>query len=297
MGEDKIRVITGEEVVEIPFKELPAEAEDVIELLKAEEAPLSLWVESAKAYLQAGLVQQFLQIVTEGTGAEVEEHFGASSTHERIQLLCALGSYHTTLGGTQKDRAAQNSHFATASSLFSRALTVSYQELLPHLGLGQLALARRDYVAAQRSFEEAIRHKNNGRQSIAGVLALANLHFQNSNYSEALKLKFSSKICKGVESIDLLLVGRQKTCCMLQQGNIRTNPEAVLTGRYSQALRKHPDSSQYVRVGLALCYMRLNKVSKARAVLERMLQLDPASCPALLGLAFLALASASTDKR
>ena len=132
----------SDEVVEIPFSDLPAQAEDVIELFKAEEAPLAVWLESAKAYLETGQVQQFLQVLTEGTGSEVEEHFGDTAKYERIQCFCALGAYNTTLAGTKKERAAQNSHFATASTLFSKALSISYQELLPHLGLGQLALAR-----------------------------------------------------------------------------------------------------------------------------------------------------------
>lgn len=144
MADKKILVfgIGTDEVVEIPYGDLPAEAEDLLEVFKAEVAPLSLWVESARAYLQAGQVQQFLQIVTEGTGKEVEDHFGASAKYERIQLLCALGSYNTTQAGLQSERTAQNAYFATASTLFSKALAVSYHELLPHLGLGQLALAR-----------------------------------------------------------------------------------------------------------------------------------------------------------
>ena len=132
----------SDEVVEIPFSDLPAQAEDLVDLFKAEVVPLSLWVDTARAYLKMGQVQQFLQILTEGTGTDVEEHFGEGAKYERIQLLCALGSYHTTLASRSKERSAQNTSFATASTLFSSALKISYQELLPHLGLGQLALAR-----------------------------------------------------------------------------------------------------------------------------------------------------------
>ena len=41
----------SDEVVAVPLSELPAEAEDLLDILKAEEAPLSVWLDFAKAYL------------------------------------------------------------------------------------------------------------------------------------------------------------------------------------------------------------------------------------------------------
>ena len=67
--------------------------------------------------------------------------------------------------------------------------------------------------------------------------------------------------------------------------------------RFSQALRQQPDCQADIRLGLAACFVRLNSPSKARATFERMLQLDPLSCGALLGLAALALSSADTNPK
>lgn len=46
-----IPVALTDEVVAVPLDDLPEEAEDLLDILKAEEAPLSLWIDFAKAYL------------------------------------------------------------------------------------------------------------------------------------------------------------------------------------------------------------------------------------------------------
>ena len=45
-----------DQVVEIPFAELPAEVEDTLELLRSVLAPLHVWLDFAKAYLANGQV-------------------------------------------------------------------------------------------------------------------------------------------------------------------------------------------------------------------------------------------------
>jgi hypothetical protein len=45
--------------------------EQVLECLKAEEAPLSLWLDVVKAYLAAGHTVHAEKMLREGTGAEV----------------------------------------------------------------------------------------------------------------------------------------------------------------------------------------------------------------------------------
>ncbi len=46
-----IPVALTDETVAVPVDDLPEEAEDVLNLLRGEEAPLSLWIDFAKAYL------------------------------------------------------------------------------------------------------------------------------------------------------------------------------------------------------------------------------------------------------
>ena len=51
--------------------ELGTAHRQVLECLKAEEAPLSLWLDVVKAYLAAGHTMHAERMLREGTGAEV----------------------------------------------------------------------------------------------------------------------------------------------------------------------------------------------------------------------------------
>lgn len=46
-----IPVSGSDEVVGVPIEDLPDQVELLLDILKAEEAPLSLWIDFAKAYL------------------------------------------------------------------------------------------------------------------------------------------------------------------------------------------------------------------------------------------------------
>jgi len=69
------------------------------------------------------------------------------------------------------------------------------------------------------------------------------------------------------------------------------------TGNFSQALRHFcsalrtfPNCPAEIRLGIAACYLRLGEVPKAEAAYRRVLELDPGSTQALLGLAVMELA-------
>jgi Tfp pilus assembly protein PilF len=51
-----------------------------------------------------------------------------------------------------------------------------------------------------------------------------------------------------------------------------------------------------MRLGLGICLFQMGQFDRARAAYERVLQLDPANCDALLGLAVLELNSAPSGK-
>lgn len=56
-----IPVALTDETVAVPVDDLPEEAEDVLNLLRGEEAPLSLWIDFAKAYLAQVWAASLLQ--------------------------------------------------------------------------------------------------------------------------------------------------------------------------------------------------------------------------------------------
>ena len=59
------------EVVRVPLDELPGDPEELLEVLQAEEASLTLWLDFAKAYLARGRLEQCRAILEAGTSQEV----------------------------------------------------------------------------------------------------------------------------------------------------------------------------------------------------------------------------------
>lgn len=61
----------SDEVVRVPLDELPEDPEELLEVLQAEEASLTLWLDFAKAYLARGRLEQCRTILEAGTSQEV----------------------------------------------------------------------------------------------------------------------------------------------------------------------------------------------------------------------------------
>jgi RNA polymerase-associated protein CTR9 len=50
-------------LVVIPLDALPEDTDEIIEVLGAELAPISVWLDVAKAYLQRGSINQYLGLL------------------------------------------------------------------------------------------------------------------------------------------------------------------------------------------------------------------------------------------
>lgn len=86
---------------------------------------------------------QYLNILRGVTSKDVEDYFGKEAEYERIQALCAFAAYHMRLGRSEvRDRTKRNDEFQQAASYLNQALKINVEEQLPHIGLGQLALAK-----------------------------------------------------------------------------------------------------------------------------------------------------------
>lgn len=74
-------------------------------------------------------------------GPEVEEHF-SDSKFERLQIHCAVASYHLSKAQMAKDRAQKNDSLTVATNHLNKAITIDVNEQLPIMGLGQVARAK-----------------------------------------------------------------------------------------------------------------------------------------------------------
>lgn len=146
------------EVVSVDVADLPDDADEMLEVLMAELAPLSLWIEVAKAYLSQGKYTQYERVLEVGTSSETEQFFcspkdanyNATTAHgyyqgveyDRIQILCSLADYHTKSLKEEPDTHKRIAHMEKASALVARAQKLEFSEQLPRLMDAQLTLAR-----------------------------------------------------------------------------------------------------------------------------------------------------------
>lgn len=99
----------------------------MLDILKAEYAPLPLWLRFALEYYKQGKVEQFKQILLEGTSTEIDDiDVYREKKGERIALLNTLAAYYTHLGRTEKEKAKRDDFFEQATSYYNKAVRVRH---------------------------------------------------------------------------------------------------------------------------------------------------------------------------
>lgn len=159
-----IPVASTDEVVSVDVDDLPTDADELIEILGGESAPLSLWIEIAKAYLALGRHKQYERILELGSSSETEQFFCNPKDpsynpsmpnnyypgveYERIQVLCSLADYYTKSLKEESNTQKRIASIDKASKLVARAQKLGFSEQLPRLMDAQLTLARVSHLFA-----------------------------------------------------------------------------------------------------------------------------------------------------
>ncbi|GIL51578.1 hypothetical protein Vafri_7539 [Volvox africanus] len=254
-----VPVVDSSEVVAIDLSQLPDSAEELLDLLVSEAAPLSTWFDCARAYIQQGRLDAFDQIyetaTSEDTAVEVERYFGQKPNYERILFFTAKAAILIAQARDEKTADSKARILSEARKLITQAGTLDQNEQLVALTSGLHFLARGDLQNASRDFKRAATCRNNGRVNVVGYLAVAGLAFQQQHYKEAMS-------------------------------------------SYRAALREFPGSScpAEVRLGIAACAFKLGDLATARAAYNRVLALDPDCADAYLGLALLAASDSNVQQ-
>ncbi|GJN40663.1 hypothetical protein PR202_gb29920 [Eleusine coracana subsp. coracana] len=158
---------TAEEV-RVALDQLPNDASDILDILKAEQAPLHLWLIIAREYFKQGKIEQFRQILEEGSGPEIDEYY-AEVKYERIAILNALGAFHTFLG--KVERAPQKeAHFKEATQYYNRASRIDETEPSTWIGKGQLCVAKGELQMASDYFKIVLDEDGNNFPALLGQL-------------------------------------------------------------------------------------------------------------------------------
>lgn len=179
-----IPVQNSEEEVRVALDQLPRDATDILDILKAEQAPLDLWLIIAREYFKQGKIEQFRQILEEGSGPEIEEYY-ADVRYERIAILNALGAYYSYLGKIETKQREKEEHFIQATQFYNRASRIDMHEPSTWVGKGQLLLAKGDVDQAFNTFKIVL---DGDRDNVPALLGQASVQFTRGRYSESLEL-------------------------------------------------------------------------------------------------------------
>ncbi|KAL2483196.1 Protein CTR9-like protein [Forsythia ovata] len=179
-----IPVQNSEEVVQVALDQLPCDATEIIDILKAEQAPLDLWLTIAREYFKQGKLEQFLQILEEGSSPEIDEYY-ADVRYERIAVLNALGAYYSYLGKIETKQREKEEHFSTATQYYNKASKIDMHEPSTWIGKGQLSLAKGDVEHAFNAFKIVL---DENPDNVPALLGQACVHFSYGRYSDSLEL-------------------------------------------------------------------------------------------------------------
>lgn len=179
-----IPVQNTSEEVRVALERLPADATDILDILKAEQAPLNLWLTFAREYFKQGKVAEFLQILEEGSSPEIDEYY-SDVKYDRIAILNALGAYYTNLGRVESKQREKDEHFIRATQYYNKASRIDQDEASTWVGKGQLLVAKGELEQAQEVFKIVL---DGQRDNVAALLGQACVQFNSGRFQEALKL-------------------------------------------------------------------------------------------------------------
>ncbi|KAL6984578.1 Protein CTR9 [Sarracenia purpurea var. burkii] len=179
-----IPVQNSEEEVRVVVDQLPRDASDILDILKAEQAPLDLWLIIAREYFKQGKVEQFRQILEEGSSPEIDEYY-ADVRYERIAILNALGAYYSYLGKIETKQREKEEHFIMATQYYNKASRIDMHEPSTWVGKGQLLLAKGDVEQAFAAFKIVL---DGDVDNVSALLGQACVQFSRGRYSDSLEL-------------------------------------------------------------------------------------------------------------
>ncbi|KAL5714525.1 Protein CTR9 [Ranunculus cassubicifolius] len=179
-----IPVSNSEEEVRVSLDQLPHDASDILDILKAEQASLDLWLIIAREYFKQGKVEQFRQILEEGTSPEIDEYY-ADIKYERIAILNALGAYHSYLGKIETKQREKEEHFIEATKYYNKASRIDMHEPSTWVGKGQLLLAKGELEQASAAFKIVL---DGDRDNVPALLGQACVQFNRGRFLDSLEM-------------------------------------------------------------------------------------------------------------
>eukprot|EP00752_Nemacystus_decipiens_P002121 g2024.t1 len=214
----RIPVRGAQQTVEVYTEELPSDYNDVVDVLKAEIAPLDIWLRFAVEYYRQGSEAHFRGILNEIIEALTPEteRFYADDRRAfdvgRIRILNALAADSVKQASMCTDRSARDDQYTAALSHLTSADRIDNMSELTWVGKGVFYLCQGELDRAKYFFENARKQRHN----FPATLGEAAVNFHHGNYKQALDL-YSEAIRVNPECSASVRVGFGLCCYKLGQ--------------------------------------------------------------------------------
>ncbi|KAI4376503.1 hypothetical protein MLD38_014256 [Melastoma candidum] len=252
-----IPVQNSEEEVRVALDQLPRDASDILDILKAEQAPLDLWLIIAREYFKQGKIDQFRQILEEGSSPEIDEYY-ADVRYERIAILNALGAYYSYLGKIESKPREKEEHFILATQYYNKASRIDMHEPSTWVGKGQLLLAKGEVEQAFAAFKIVL---DGDRDNVPALLGQACVEFNRGRYSDSLGFyKRALQAHPSCPAVVRLGIG----LCHYKLGQFERARQA-----FQRVLQLDPENVEAL-VAMAILDMQTNKAAGIRKGVEKM---------------------------
>lgn len=255
----------GDEVLELEVANLP-DPNETVGILQEQDCKINLWIQIALEYYRQGKDEAFEILLSTCLSRWSQDRVKSSLSNypdadkDRIKALDLLAIFYVRKGYATKNREKRRDYFVRAaqkftevdkSDLFNSAKHGSEYHQFHLLGRAYCCLieGRNDQAAAQFDFVLQQQQQSGEPENVPSLLGRACIEF---NKKEA-------------------------------------NGKRNALSLYKKALQICPNCPADVRLGLGICFYKLNMIEKAEEAFLKALSIDPRCVGALTGLAVIEL--------
>lgn len=254
----------GDEVLELDVANLPESAE-TIGILQDQNCKINLWIQIALEYYRQGKDEAFELLISSCLSSWDQDRVKANlasypdGDKDRIRALDLLAIYYVRKGYATKNRERRRDYFARAAQKFTEVDKSEFINFSKHGSEYQFHLLGRAYCCLIE-----------GRTDQA-----------DAQFNFVLQQQQQSGEPENVPS----LLGR--ACIEFNKKEVNGKRNAL--SLYKKALQVCPNCPADVRLGLGICFYKLNMPERAEEAFSKALALDPKCVGALTGLAVIEL--------
>ncbi|TDH65202.1 uncharacterized protein CCR75_001522 [Bremia lactucae] len=181
-----IPVKNSEQAVEVFVDELPDDVNDIIDILRAEVAPLTVWLQFAVEYYNQGHVAQFQEILAVASEPGIEEIYKDNASRMcRIKFFVALASHAVNAMWNEEDEKKRETISQRAVGFFQRADRLDHQHPMTLVGKALMFMAKNEDDRADRFIKSVL---ISNKTNLPAILGKALLLYRKKQYKDAKKL-------------------------------------------------------------------------------------------------------------